>query len=321
MRNLTRPKLEPPTLKQAAQKNYEVSSGHWRNPDVRGMLRAMLGQSCAYCQSSMEGRMRPGTVDHFRPTSKYLWLAYRIENLILACHDCNSRVKNSDFPIDQGGARAESDDDLPSELRLLLDPVADPIDQRLGIDYLDKRFSFQNLVTNRYSIEYRRVSETIKVLRFDRGADPTYRKIRAQVLGKYTEKIERHERGSLSLAEQSELRREVCRWKPFGEMAQGLIRFHLSESEANKLCPSPEQECLWLIDDLATVFEEAPTTDDAEKQQGEVRWCFAALLKSPPKGVSKVVIKKRLTELGMLSDIEELAKQFGKQNAKAAKPI
>lgn len=310
MRNLTRSEIVPPTLARVAAKTHTPSSPYWREPDVRGTLRAIQGQSCAYCQSSMEGRMRPGTVDHFRPTSRYLWLSYRIENLILACHDCNSRVKNSDFPIDQSGSRAESDDDLPSELRLLLDPFADPIDQRLGIDYLDKRFSFQNLVTNRDSIEYRCVSKTIEVLRFDQGADPTYRKIRAQVLGRFAEKIERHKKGSLSLSEQSDLRREVCRWKPFGEMAQGLIRFYLSESEADKLCPSFVYECLWLIDDLVTVFDEVPTTDDAERQQEEVRWCLAALLKSPPGGVSEDVVREKLESLNMLSEIEERSSQL-----------
>ena len=310
MRNLTRSEILPPTLKKAAEKSYAVSSAHWQNPDVRGTLMAMQGHSCVYCQSDMEQRMRPGTVDHFRPTSKYEWLAYRIENLFLSCSDCNSRVKNSDFPIDQGGVRAESNDDLPDELRLLLDPVTDPIDQRLGIDYLDKRYSFQNLVADQNSIDYRRVRKTIEVLRFGDGADLTYRKKRVGVLGKLAEKIDRHQRGSLSLAEQAELRQDVCRWKPFGEMAQKLIRFYLPDSEASKLCPSFEQECQWLIEDLVSAFDEVPTTADAERQQDEVRWCLAVLLKSPPGGVDETVVRQKLVELGMLSEIEALSGQI-----------
>ena len=310
MRNLTRSEIVPPTLKTAAEKSYAISSGHWTNPDVRGTLLAMQGHSCVYCQSDMEQRMRPGTVDHFRPTSRYQWLAYRIENMFLSCADCNSRVKNSDFPIDQGGVRAKSDDDLADELRLLLDPVTDSIDQRLGIDYLDQRYSFQNLVTDQDSIDFRRVVTAIEVLRFAPGADLTYRKKRVGVLSKLAEKIDRHQRGSLSLADQAELRRDVCRWKPFGEMSQKLIRFHLPAPEASKLCPSSGQEYLWLIEDSASAFDEVPTTDDAKRQQEEIRWCLAALLNSPPEDVDDTVIRRKLTDLDMLPDIEELADQF-----------
>lgn len=120
MRNLTRPNIVPPTLKQAAEKSYAVSSGRWRDSDVRGTLRALQGQSCAYCQSGMAGRASCGSVDHFRPSSTYEWLAYRIGNLFLTCHDCNSFFKNNQFPLTDGRRKARSDRSLSSEPRLLI---------------------------------------------------------------------------------------------------------------------------------------------------------------------------------------------------------
>jgi uncharacterized protein (TIGR02646 family) len=312
MRNLTRPDIVPPTLTSAAEKGYAISSGHWRNPDVRGLLRAVQGQSCAYCQSAMEGRGTPGTVDHFRPSSKYEWLAYRIDNLLLACNDCNSRIKNSDFPIDQSGAKAESDDDLPTEPRLLLDPVADPIDQLLDIDYIDERFSFRNLVADQDSIDFRRVRKTIEVLRFAKGADPTYQKLRIRALGAIVKKLDRHKSIKLSADQCAEVKLSACRWQPFGEMVQRLIRFHLPETDVIELCPTAEEECLWLIDDLATMFEEAPTTDDAERQRMEARWCLAALFLAPPNGINETVVRDRLNDLGLQSEIEAVAAQFAK---------
>ena len=312
MRNLTRPPIVPPALKKAVENSYAVDSGHWRKPDVRGMLRAMQGQSCAYCQSGMAGRASCGSVDHFRPKSTYEWLAYRIENLFLTCNGCNSFFKNDHFPITDGRRKAQSDKSLANEPRLLLDPVADPIDKWLAINYRDSSYPFRNIVSNVDSLEHRRVCKTLEVLGLDDKADLEYRKARIAALRKACSQTVKQRAGQLNSEEQRKIRHSVCRWQPFGEMSQCLIRYFLPAADSALLCPSSEEECLWLIVDLADILIPLATTPRAERQQEEVRWCFAALLKSPPKGVSKAVIKKCLTELGMLSDIEELAKQFDK---------
>jgi uncharacterized protein (TIGR02646 family) len=300
----------PPTLKKAAEKSYAVDSGHWRKPDVRGMLRAMQGQACAYCQSGMAGRAGCGTVDHFRPKSTYDWLAYRIENLFLTCHGCNSFFKNDQFPLTDGRRKARSDKSLTKEPRLLLDPVADPIDKLLAISYDDARYPFRSIVRNLDSLEHRRVSKTMEVLGLDDKADLEYRKARIAALSKVASQIRKQRDGKLNHPEQKDVRLSVCRWQPFGEMSQGLIRIRLSLDDANKLCPSANEECLWLIDDLVPILNPPATTKKAKKQQDEILWCLAALLKAPPSGVSDGVIRERLEALELLSEIEESSNQL-----------
>ena len=40
-----------------------------------------------------------GDVEHFRPKSKYWWLAYCYENYLYSCQMCNQRYKKAEFPI------------------------------------------------------------------------------------------------------------------------------------------------------------------------------------------------------------------------------
>lgn len=70
----------------------------------------------AFCQSNEENLTRPG----------YFWLAYRWDNLFLACTLCNRRHKRNLFPLGHGGVRAISPfADLSEEKPLFINP-ADP---------------------------------------------------------------------------------------------------------------------------------------------------------------------------------------------------
>lgn len=113
--------------------------GLYSKPPVKAALVAMHHRKCCYCEQRVPitGTLH---VEHFRPKGGfrqsreqraddrpgYYWLAYRWENLLLSCFDCNSVYKKTLFPLADPAARACSHhDDIAHEAPLFVDPVAD----------------------------------------------------------------------------------------------------------------------------------------------------------------------------------------------------
>lgn len=105
----------------------------YRSTEVREVLERIQHNKCCYCERKTSGR-----IDHFRPKGAvrqskgsgrlrpgYYWLAYRWDNLVLACEDCN--LKKSDcFPLEDPGRRARSHlDSLDREAPSLLNPYVE----------------------------------------------------------------------------------------------------------------------------------------------------------------------------------------------------
>src|SRR5262249_37658440 len=92
------------------------------------LLLKLFASKCAYCESNIS-RVAAGEVEQFRPKSKYWWLAYEWQNLLLACPACN-RYKADRFPVE--GVQAKTpEDDVNREQRLLIDPTVDSPDADL----------------------------------------------------------------------------------------------------------------------------------------------------------------------------------------------
>ena len=53
---------------------------------------------CAYCEAPTS-TVAYGDVEHFRPKSRYWWLAYCYDNYLYSCQICNQRHKRDKFPI------------------------------------------------------------------------------------------------------------------------------------------------------------------------------------------------------------------------------
>jgi uncharacterized protein (TIGR02646 family) len=98
---------------------------------------------CWYCEIRQE--RSDNAVDHFRPKSKYKWLAFGFDNFRYACTYCNSvrrdketgasGGKGNSFPLVDEGQRATAEGEETNEQPLLLDPCCahDP----LLLDFLD----------------------------------------------------------------------------------------------------------------------------------------------------------------------------------------
>lgn len=65
---------------------------------AKEQLFAESSGKCAYCEADTRV-VSHGDVEHFRPKSKYWWLAYCYDNYLVACQVCNSVYKGNDFPL------------------------------------------------------------------------------------------------------------------------------------------------------------------------------------------------------------------------------
>ncbi|QJR15904.1 hypothetical protein [Usitatibacter palustris] len=92
-------------------------------------LKKESNSKCAYCEADT-AVVAHGDVEHFRPKSKYWWLAYCYDNYTYACQICNQSFKGDEFPLGAGALvkpqlpAAEPADLNPLAKKLCLDPLA-----------------------------------------------------------------------------------------------------------------------------------------------------------------------------------------------------
>ena len=116
---------------------FKIKKNIYGSPQVRNALSTLQHDKCCYCESK-PSPTSAGRIDHFRPKGAvrqdkmsnklypgYYWLAYRWDNLVLACETCN--LKKSDyFPLEEPGQRTRNHlDPLDRESLLLLNPYGE----------------------------------------------------------------------------------------------------------------------------------------------------------------------------------------------------
>ena len=80
-------------LKSGGKQKF--SSGHWRQ--AKDQLLEESSDKCAYCEAPT-AVVAYGDVEHYRPKSKYWWLAYCYDNYLASCQLCNQKYKKAKFP-------------------------------------------------------------------------------------------------------------------------------------------------------------------------------------------------------------------------------
>lgn len=81
---------------RAAGGTIEFKSAVWKA--AKPQLKVETGGKCAYCESPTD-TVAHGDVEHFRPKSKYWWLAYCYDNYVYSCQICNQIHKVDEFPV------------------------------------------------------------------------------------------------------------------------------------------------------------------------------------------------------------------------------
>lgn len=87
----------------------------YKQDDVKGQLKIDQHNKCVYCETNLLDRQKH--VEHYRPKSKYWWLAYDWDNLFSCCCSCNI-AKLAQFPLENESTRFN----LPKEIPLLINP-------------------------------------------------------------------------------------------------------------------------------------------------------------------------------------------------------
>lgn len=99
---------------------------------LKEAMKALSHDKCWYCESL--NIRADNAVDHFRPKSRYPWLAFEWSNYRFACTYCNSRRTSAEgtkggkadlFPLVDENLRATKAGQEAKELPLLLDPTVD----------------------------------------------------------------------------------------------------------------------------------------------------------------------------------------------------
>lgn len=83
-------------IQQRVAGTLEFNSNVWKL--AKPQLKLESGGKCAYCESPTDS-VAHGDVEHYRPKSKYWWLAYCYENYLYACQICNQVHKGDEFPV------------------------------------------------------------------------------------------------------------------------------------------------------------------------------------------------------------------------------
>lgn len=66
----------------------------YKTPDIKEKLEKLYHFKCAFCEFKVE----QGQVEHYRPKTKYYWLAYSWDNLLYSCPNCN-QFKGTNFDV------------------------------------------------------------------------------------------------------------------------------------------------------------------------------------------------------------------------------
>jgi hypothetical protein len=83
-------------IQARAAGTLEFNSNVWKA--AKPQLKLEVGGKCAYCESPTD-TVAHGDVEHYRPKSKYWWLAYCYDNYLYACQICNQVHKGDEFPV------------------------------------------------------------------------------------------------------------------------------------------------------------------------------------------------------------------------------
>jgi len=105
-----------------ASEGHNFIQSRWKV--VKEQLFAESNNKCAYCEATTK-IVSPGDVEHFRPKSKYWWLAYCYDNYLVSCSVCNSTFKGNKFP-------------LLDELKALTGPAITATSSKTDIDLMAK---------------------------------------------------------------------------------------------------------------------------------------------------------------------------------------
>jgi len=132
----------------------------YKNDDTKEALGVMYNYKCVYCEQRL-GRDSSFHVEHYRPKSRYYWIAYSWDNLLYCCAKCNSS-KGTKFETMKVSIVAPTDEDLKNihsltkeynklEKPKLINPEVENIEK--DIEFFDNGFIYSENERVQYTID------------------------------------------------------------------------------------------------------------------------------------------------------------------------
>lgn len=129
---------------------HSFNSNRWKAAKEQ-MINETHGK-CSYCEAPFS-LVSYGDVEHFRPKSKYWWLAYSYENFLVSCQLCNQKFKKASFPKQNRkllGPRIRRNTSDERIERLAGNIAPDPLDPDEVIDFIEDHRDERPLLLNPY---------------------------------------------------------------------------------------------------------------------------------------------------------------------------
>lgn len=83
-------------IKRGELEKHPFDTKFWKK--AKDQLKKETHDKCAYCEAPT-ALVAYADVEHYRPKSKYWWLAYNYDNYLVTCQLCNQKFKDAKFPI------------------------------------------------------------------------------------------------------------------------------------------------------------------------------------------------------------------------------
>ncbi len=286
---------EEDVLSALAKAHKALLGGGYRV--ARPALRQATGGKCVYC----EARLRiDDPLDHFRPKTRYPWLAWSWENLLPTCTTCNGAAcKGSHFPV-EGKSLEVWSHDITSENNLLLHPCREDPTQFLECVYNE---------TTGWTLQSRdeRGRETVGVLCLDTKSDRYLDHI--HLLEEVVENLVGTPEDELQSRWMRVRRRLFGRESLFHLFTRAYLLRNLSSFLSRHGLALPELSDASLAPSLTPPFE-----DECESQWGSnplamaIRACAP---KEPSKAqITRVLVEYAKTGGGMLAALEASSQAF-----------
>lgn len=234
------------TKAQKERRDYIRKNGSNKWTPIKNRLTGILGNKCWYTEVELVGASL--TIDHYRPSCAYWWLAFDAENYRVSCPYVNSPEHNAlhgcaggkgdNFPLLTPQLRANGKNKIRIEKPVILDPC-----KQGDCDLLAFQADGRPIINPAYAadpIAVGRVNESMLLLNLDH---PDFNSKREQLYHDITNDVKAHEELPVGASSRNTIRTRIKQrlapQAPFSTAARYYLRLHRHLEWVEQLLTEP----------------------------------------------------------------------------------
>ncbi|NJO03014.1 MAG: TIGR02646 family protein [Bacteroidia bacterium] len=143
--------------------------------ELKGIFWKKQGKRCCLCEKELND-VYTQHIEHYRPKFHYWWMAYHYKNYYLACAECNTKYKRTQFPLVDENQRVHFHNrkQIHLEKPLLINPILDDPSHYFELYFTIHETSGKKVIIlkpwhrlPKNSTAYQKAQQTIAVLNLD----------------------------------------------------------------------------------------------------------------------------------------------------------